>query len=63
MSTQEQRERIEPLQGALENDRRAKFHRLTPRGRRQLAGETGKGEKLAGAITRILRPFEQEGNP
>lgn len=51
--------------GTSENNRRAKFYRLTPKGRRQLARETNKWDKLAGAITRILRPAEhpaeQEG--
>ena len=49
--------------GTSENNRRAKFYRLTPRGRKQLAVETGKWDKLAGAIARILRPAEQEGKP
>jgi PadR family transcriptional regulator len=43
-------------EGASENNRRAKFYRLTPKGRKQLAIETSKWEKLAGAITRVLRP-------
>jgi len=47
--------------GTSENNRRAKFYRLTARGRRQLAVETGKWDKLAGAIARILMPAEQEG--
>src|SRR5947199_9975802 len=48
-------------EGASENNRRAKFYRLTAKGRKQLAVETGKWDKLAGAIARILRPVEQEG--
>src|SRR4030081_534581 len=44
--------------GTSENNRRAKFYRLTPKGRRQLATETSKWDKLAGAIARILRPAE-----
>jgi PadR family transcriptional regulator PadR len=48
-------------EGISENDRRAKFYRLTPKGRRQLELETSKWDKLAGAIARILRPTEQEG--
>ena len=48
-------------EGTSENNRRAKFYRLTAKGRRQLAVETGKWDKLAGAIARILRPTEQEG--
>ena len=47
--------------GVSENNRRAKFYRLTARGRRQLAVETSKWTKLAGAIARILRPAKQEG--
>ncbi len=48
-------------EGTSENNRRAKFYKLTAKGRRQLAVETGKWDKLAGAIARILRPAEQEG--
>jgi PadR family transcriptional regulator, regulatory protein PadR len=47
--------------GTSENNRRGKFYRLTAEGRRQLAIETSKWEKLAGAIARVLRPLEQEG--
>jgi PadR family transcriptional regulator PadR len=49
--------------GTSENNRRAKFYRLTAKGRKQLAVETSKWDKLAGAIARILRPSEQEGEP
>src|SRR4029453_6478610 len=42
--------------GASENNRRAKFYRLTPKGRKQLAVETTKWDKLARAIAGILRP-------
>lgn len=45
-------------QGISENNRRAKFYRLTARGRRQLEFETSKWNRLAGAIARILRPAE-----
>ncbi|HTV60076.1 MAG TPA: PadR family transcriptional regulator [Verrucomicrobiae bacterium] len=54
---------ISVVEGVSENNRRAKFYRLTPKGRRQLTLETGKWHKLAGAIARILRPSEQEGKP
>jgi PadR family transcriptional regulator len=47
--------------GTSENNRRAKFYRLTASGRRQLEVETSKWDKLAGAIARILRPAESEG--
>lgn len=49
--------------GTSENNRRAKFYRLTDKGRKQLDLETSKWDKLAGAIARILRPAEQEGRP
>ncbi|HTZ46723.1 MAG TPA: PadR family transcriptional regulator [Verrucomicrobiae bacterium] len=45
--------------GTSENNRRAKFYRLTAKGRKQLAHETSKWEKFAGAIARILRPTEE----
>ena len=44
--------------GMSENNRRAKFYRLTAKGRKQLTIETSKWDKLAGAIARILRPAE-----
>jgi transcriptional regulator len=47
-------------EGTSENNRRAKFYRLTAKGRKQLALETSKWDRLAGAIARILRPAEQE---
>ena len=50
-------------EGTSENNRRAKFYRLTAKGRRQLAVETSRWDKLAGAIARILRPAEQESQP
>ncbi|MGH9163447.1 MAG: PadR family transcriptional regulator [Vicinamibacteraceae bacterium] len=46
--------------GTSENNRRAKFYRLTAKGRRQLEIETGRWEALAGAVARILRPAPQE---
>ncbi len=45
--------------GTSENNRRAKFYRLTPLGRKQLSIETGKWDKLAGAIARILHARER----
>src|SRR5450432_4179360 len=42
--------------GTSENNRRAKFYRLTPKGRKQLVVETTKWTKLARAIERILQP-------
>ena len=42
--------------GTSENNRRAKFYRLTAKGRRRLVLETSKWAKFSGAIARILRP-------
>ena len=52
---------ISAEEGTSQNNRRAKFYRLTAKGRKQLTIETSKWDKLAGAIARILRPSEQEG--
>ena len=43
-------------EGTSENNRRAKFYRLTAAGRRQLDVETSKWDTLARAIARILAP-------
>ena len=47
--------------GTSENNRKAKFYRLTPKGRKQLLSETSKWERLARAIAGILNPSRQEG--
>jgi len=41
--------------GASENNRRAKYYRLTRRGQRQLEGETESWERFAAAVARILQ--------
>jgi transcriptional regulator len=46
--------------GTSENNRRAKFYRLTAKGRKQLDIETSRWDTLARAIARILRPAGQE---
>jgi transcriptional regulator len=46
--------------GTSENNRRAKFYGLTAKGRKQLAVETTKWDRLARAISHILRPASQE---
>lgn len=50
-------------QGTSENNRRANFYKLTAKGRKQLALETSKWDRLSGAIAQILRPVRQEGEP
>src|SRR2546430_1053098 len=48
-------------EGTSENNRRAKFYRLTRKGRKQLKVETSKWDKLAGAIARVLPPAGEGG--
>jgi transcriptional regulator len=43
-------------EGTSDNNRRANYYRLTAKGRKQLEIETGKWDRLARAIARILRP-------
>jgi len=42
--------------GTSENNRRARYYRLTPAGRKQLAAQTARWEQLVRAIGRILKP-------
>jgi PadR family transcriptional regulator, regulatory protein PadR len=42
--------------GQSENNRRARFYRLTPAGKRQLNVETSEFEKVMRAITRVIQP-------
>ena len=49
-------------EGTSENNRRAKYYRLTVKGRAQLELETSKWDTLVGAIARILRPVEGEND-
>jgi transcriptional regulator len=44
------------VDGTSENNRRAKYYRLTARGRKQLVVETSKWDLLTRAIARIVRP-------
>ena len=49
-------------EGTSENNRRAKYYRLTVKGRKQLLVETTKWDKLARAISRVLRPAQPENS-
>jgi PadR family transcriptional regulator PadR len=42
--------------GTSESNRKAKYYRLTPVGRKQLATETARWDRLVTGISRILRP-------
>lgn len=45
--------------GVSENNRKARFYRLTPKGRKQLARQTGRWNQLVAAVNQILRPAEE----
>ena len=42
--------------GTSENNRKAKYYRLTPSGRKTLATETSRWEQLVQAIGRVMKP-------
>ena len=46
--------------GTSENNRRARYYRLTKAGRKQLTAETGNWERLTEAIAVILNPDRKE---
>ena len=45
--------------GTSESNRKAKYYRLTPSGRKQLIEETTRWEQMVRAITRILKPVQE----
>jgi PadR family transcriptional regulator PadR len=59
----EQRGWIKSQWGISENNRRARFYALTPKGRKQLSAEEEKWERIAAIIARIRQPFPGEGTP
>jgi PadR family transcriptional regulator, regulatory protein PadR len=44
--------------GTSENNRRARYYRLTPKGRAQLDVQTTRWDQIVRAVNRILRPAE-----
>jgi PadR family transcriptional regulator, regulatory protein PadR len=44
--------------GTSENNRRARYYRLTPKGRAQLAEQTSRWDEIVRAINRVLRPAD-----
>ena len=42
--------------GTSENNRKARYYRLTPAGRRRLATQSSRWDKIVRAINRVLRP-------
>ena len=52
----EDRKWVSSFWGPSENNRKARFYRLTPTGRRQLATRASRWEEIVRAINRVLRP-------
>jgi PadR family transcriptional regulator PadR len=50
---------IAGLWGTSENNRKARYYRLTTAGRGQLVAETSRWDKLVDAVNRVLRPVEE----
>ncbi|MBZ5676052.1 MAG: PadR family transcriptional regulator [Acidobacteriia bacterium] len=46
--------------GTSDNNRRARYYKLTRTGRARLTAETGKWEKMVRAVSRVLKPGKQE---
>ena len=46
--------------GTSENNRKARYYRLTPEGKRQLVSQTSRWEVLVQAIGRILHPVAEK---
>ena len=44
--------------GTSENNRKARYYRLTAAGRKQLAVETSQWDRFVAAVNRVLRPNE-----
>jgi PadR family transcriptional regulator PadR len=53
---------IQAEDGISENNRKARFYRLTVKGRKQLHAETSRWQKLSEAIARILTPLPGESH-
>ncbi|MEO7143798.1 MAG: PadR family transcriptional regulator [Bryobacteraceae bacterium] len=47
--------------GISENNRNARFYRLTAKGRKKLLAETSKWRRFSQAIARVLTPLAEEG--
>ena len=46
--------------GTSENNRKAKYYRLTPEGRSQLAAQSSRWEEVVRAIGRIMKPVAEK---
>jgi PadR family transcriptional regulator, regulatory protein PadR len=55
----EQKGLIESEWGTTDNGRKAKFYKLTRKGRKELEAETESWERLSRAVARVLKAIEQ----
>jgi PadR family transcriptional regulator, regulatory protein PadR len=55
----EQKGFIESEWGVSENNRQAKFYKLTRKGRREMAAESDSWARLSTAVARVLKAIEQ----
>ncbi len=46
--------------GTSENNRKAKYYRLTPEGKKQLAAQSSRWDELVRAIGRIMKPLPEK---
>src|SRR6516165_725677 len=50
---------IASFSGTSENNRKAKYYRLTPEGRKQLVAQTARWKQVVRAISRIMKPIAE----
>lgn len=55
----EDRKWIASFWGTSEHNRKARYYRLTPAGRQQLAEETSRWQQLVHAVGRVMRPIDE----
>src|ERR1700728_2608848 len=52
---------VEAKWGVSDNNRRARFYKLTAKGRHRLTDKTAQWRRIAGAMARVLNADESEG--
>jgi transcriptional regulator len=50
---------IASFSGTSENNRKAKYYRLTPDGKKQLVAQTARWKQVVRAISRIMKPIAE----
>jgi transcriptional regulator len=57
----EQKGLIQSEWGTTDNNRRARFYKLTRKGRNEMDAESESWDRLSRAVARVLKAIEQEG--